>query len=64
MEKIAGAISFIVVGVFVITHPTFSHRGGTTDLSFMHFNIFFGAILVSFGVLLMLSKGKNNDESS
>ena len=58
MEKIVGAISFIVLGIFVIAHPKFAHRGGITDFSFMHFNILFGLILVSLGVLLMLSKKK------
>ena len=64
MEKVISAISFVVLGVFVIANPTFTARGGTTDFSYMNFNILFGLVLISLGILLMTSRGKNKDENS
>ena len=53
-----GSINFIAIGIFVILNPKFTARGGTTDLSFMHLNIFVGLALVSIGILLFRSDRK------
>jgi len=59
--KIIGSISFIVLGIFVIKNPIFTTRGGTTDLSFMNFNILLGFILIVIGILLVKSNIKKKD---
>jgi len=58
MVKFLGSFSLIALGIFVTLTPKFSGRGGTTDLSFMHFNIFLGLVLVSIGILLFRSDNK------
>jgi hypothetical protein len=58
MVKFLGSFSLIGLGVFVAITPKFSGRGGTTDLSFMHLNIFLGFALVSIGILLFQSVRK------
>ncbi|WP_345971894.1 hypothetical protein [Sulfurimonas diazotrophicus] len=63
MEKTIGAISLIALGIFVIANPQFTARGGTTDFSYMNFNILFGLILTALGILLLISRGKNKDEN-
>ena len=58
MVKFLGSLSLIGLGIFVTLTPKFSGRGGTTDLSFMHLNIFVGLALVSIGILLFRSDRK------
>jgi len=62
MEKIIGAISLIVLGMFVILNPVFTARGGTTDLSYMNLNILIGLVLILFAILLFRKKQKDNVE--
>ena len=56
MVKFLGSLSLIGLGIFVTLTPKFSGRGGTTDLSFMHLNIFVGLALVIIGIILLKSK--------
>jgi len=60
MEKIIGIISLIVLGIFVILNPVLTARGGTTDLSHMNLNILIGLVLISFAILLLRKKQKDN----
>ena len=53
-----GNLSFVAIGIFVILNPKFTARGGTTDLSFLHLNIFVGLALVSIGILFFRSDRK------
>ncbi len=62
MERIIGFISFVLMGIFLILNPIFSHRGGTTDFSYMNFNVLFGFVLISLGILLLISKVKKRDD--
>jgi len=58
MVKLLGSFSLVGLGIFVTITPKFSGRGGTTDLSFMHLNVFLGFTLVSIGILLFKSDRK------
>jgi len=56
--KALGVVSLLILGIFVLLNPKFSHRGGTTDLSYMNLNILVGLLLISFGFLLFWNERK------
>ncbi|PHR57789.1 MAG: hypothetical protein COA44_04735 [Arcobacter sp.] len=54
-------LSLSIFGVFLINNPVFSHRGGTTDLSYMNINIFLGIFFLLTGLYFIINsiRGKN-----
>jgi len=47
--------SLTIFGFFIINNPVFSHKGGTTDLSYMNLNIFLGIFFIIIGLYFIVN---------